>query len=176
MSTGAQIRVAGPRDAAALLRLKQRLDQETSFMLLEPGERDTRVDRLAAELDDIAQSGNSAVIVAESVGELTGYVEVRGGAFRRNRATGYLVIGVLAQASGHGVGTELLAEAKRWAVAHGLHRIELTVMADNQRAIGLYERLGFTVEGRRTQCLLVGGRFADELYMAVILPGRAAGA
>jgi ribosomal protein S18 acetylase RimI-like enzyme len=173
MSTGAQIRVADPRDAAALLRLKQRLDQETSFMLLEPGERDTSAGKLAAELDAIAQSGNSAVIAAESAGELTGYAEVRGGAFRRNRATGYLVIGVLVQASGQGVGTALLTEAKRWAAAHGLHRLELTVMADNHRAIGLYERLGFTVEGRRVHCLLVGGRFIDELYMAVILPGEA---
>lgn len=29
-----------------LLRLKQRLDQETSFMLLEAGERDTSVDAI----------------------------------------------------------------------------------------------------------------------------------
>jgi RimJ/RimL family protein N-acetyltransferase len=47
-------------------------------------------------------------------------------------------------------------------------------MADNHRAIALYERLGFTVEGRRAQCLLVGGWFIDELYMAVILPGETA--
>ena len=84
------------------------------------------------------------------------------------------MIGVLTRASGQGVGTGLLAEAKRWAAAHGLHRLELTVMADNHRAIALYERLGFTVEGRRAQCLLVGGRFIDELYMAVIFPGETA--
>lgn len=173
MSDEPRIRVAGPHDAAALLRLKQHLDQETSFMMLEPGERDTSTEELAGELDGIAKSGNSAVVVAESGGELVGYVELSGGAFRRNRATGYLVIGVLARASGQGVGARLLAEAKRWAAAHGLHRLELTVMADNHRAIGLYDRLGFTVEGRRAECLLVGGRFIDELYMSVILPDEA---
>jgi hypothetical protein len=40
--------MAGPGDAAALLRLKQQLDLETSFMLLEPGERETSVAMLAS--------------------------------------------------------------------------------------------------------------------------------
>jgi hypothetical protein len=39
--SGARRRIAGPGDAAALLRLKQQLDQGTSFMLLEAGERET---------------------------------------------------------------------------------------------------------------------------------------
>jgi RimJ/RimL family protein N-acetyltransferase len=56
-----------------------------------------------------------------------------------------------------------------WAAAHGLHRLELTVMAHNTRAIALYERMGFTVEGRRAECLLVDGQFVDELTMAAIL-------
>jgi hypothetical protein len=29
--------------------------------------------------------------------------------------------------------------------------------------------MGFSVEGRRSQCLVVDGRFVDELYMAMIL-------
>jgi RimJ/RimL family protein N-acetyltransferase len=166
---GPEVRVAEPGDAAALLRLKRRLDQETAFMLLEPDERDTSVQALADELGAVARSGNSVVIVAESCGELAGYVELTGGSFHRNKITAYLVIGVLADASGQGVGTGLLAEAKRWAAEHGVHRLELTVMAHNHRAIGLYERTGFTVEGRRAQCLVIDGRFVDELYMAVIL-------
>jgi len=42
-------------------------------------------------------------------------------------------------------------------------------VAHNHRAARLYERLGFSVEGRRAQCLVIDGRFVDELYMAVIL-------
>jgi RimJ/RimL family protein N-acetyltransferase len=43
-------------------------------------------------------------------------------------------------------------------------------MAHNTRAIRLYARMGFSVEGRRSECLLIDGRFIDELTMAVILP------
>lgn len=163
-------RIATPADGPALLRLKQQLDEETSFMLLEPGERDPDPDALARHLAAVARSGNSAVIVAEADAGLAGYVELTGGSFRRNRTTAELVIGVLAQASGRGIGTALLRRAMSWAAGHGLHRLELTVRADNERAVGLYRRLGFAVEGRRSQCLLVDGVFADELYMAMLVP------
>lgn len=169
----AWIRTAGPADAAALMRLKQQLDEETSFMLLEPGERDPSVPKLAARLEEVAGSGNSLVLVAEADGDLAGYLELIGGKARRNRVTTHVVIGVLARASGQGVGSGLLRAAVRWSAAHGLHRVELTVMAHNTRAIALYERMGFVTEGRARECLLVDGQFVDELTMAMLLPGTA---
>ena len=165
------MRIAGPEDAAALMKLKQRLDEETLFMLLEPGERDASIPALARHLEDVNRSANSVVIVADRHGDLAGYVELAGGKFRRNRFTTHVIIGVLAEASGRGVGAELLAEARRWAAARGLRRIELNVMAHNHRAIALYERAGFVHEGRRVGCLVIDGEFFDELYMAMILPG-----
>lgn len=165
------LRIAGPDDAAALMKLKQRLDEETSFMLLEPDERDTSIQALARHLEEVSHSENSVVIVADAGGDLAGYVELAGGKFRRNRFTTHVIIGVLAESSGKGVGTGLLEEAKRWAAARGLHRMELTVMAHNHRAIALYERMGFVREGRGVDCLLIDGTFLDELYMAMILPG-----
>ena len=78
--------------------------------------------------------------------------------------------GVLAAASGRGVGSGLFRELERWARAHEIHRLELTVMAHNRRARHLYERAGFAVEGRRRECLLVDGNVVDELYMAKLFP------
>ncbi|HEY3955074.1 MAG TPA: GNAT family N-acetyltransferase [Streptosporangiaceae bacterium] len=169
--TQARIRSAGPTDAAALMRLKQQLDEETSFMLFEPGERDPSVPKLAAHLEKVAGSGNSMVLLAETGGELTGYLELIGGKARRNRSTTHVVIGVLARASGRGVGSGLLREAVRWSAEQGLHRVELTVMAHNARAVALYERMGFVVEGRARECLHIDGQFVDELQMAMLLPG-----
>ena len=47
-AAGLRLRVAGPGDAAGLLALKQALDRETPFVLLEPGERTESVDDVAA--------------------------------------------------------------------------------------------------------------------------------
>ena len=172
--TAVRIRTAGPQDAAALLGLKRQLDAETTFMMFEPGERDSSVQDLARELASVARSANSVVLLAELGDQLAGYAELTGGTMRRSRATAYVVIGVRAHAAGRGIGAGLLARAKDWAVAHGLHRLELTVMAHNNRAIRLYERMGFSVEGRRSECLLVDGQFIDELTMAAILPAAPA--
>jgi len=165
-----RFRPAGPGDAAGLLALKKDLDRETSFMLLEPGERSEDIADVAAYLSSMAGTANSVVIVAETAGRLAGYAEARGGGFRRNRITAQVVIGVLAAASGQGIGAGLLRELELWAPAHGIRRLELTVMAHNHRARRLYERMGFAVEGRRRECLLVDGHLVDELYMAKLLP------
>jgi RimJ/RimL family protein N-acetyltransferase len=162
--------VARPYDAAALLELKHQLDRETAFMMYEPDERDSLVRDLAAELASLGRSANSVILLAELADQLIGYVQLTGGSLRRSRATAYVVIGVLAHAAGHGTGTELLRQVKAWAAARGLHRLELTVMAHNTRAIRLYERMGFSVEGRHSECLLIDGQFIDELTMALILP------
>jgi RimJ/RimL family protein N-acetyltransferase len=162
--------VARPYDAAALLELKHQLDRETAFMMYEPDERDSPVRDLAAELARLGRSANSVILLAELTDQLIGYVQLTGGSLRRSRATAYVVIGVLAHASGRGTGTGLLRQVKAWAAARGLHRLELTVMAHNIRAIRLYERMGFSVEGRRSECLLIDGQFIDELTMALLLP------
>ncbi len=91
------------------------------------------------------------------------------GAYRRDRATAYVVLGVLASASGQGVGGRLLDELDRWAAAHGVHRLELTVMASNERALRLYERKGYAREGRRRECFAVDHVLVDEFYMGKLL-------
>jgi hypothetical protein len=45
------IRLAAPEDAAALLALQHRLDGQSSFMMLEPGEREREPGRLRARLE-----------------------------------------------------------------------------------------------------------------------------
>jgi GNAT superfamily N-acetyltransferase len=116
-----RIRIARPYDAAALLDLKRQLDEETAFMMYEPGERDSSVQDLARELAGVARSPNSVILLAELADQLAGYLELTGGSFRRSRATAYLVIGVRADAAGRGIGTGLLQNAHRRPVHRRAH-------------------------------------------------------
>ncbi len=47
----------------------------------------------------------------------------------------------------------------------------VVIVAESGRELAgyveLYERMGFSVEGRRSQCLVIDGEFVDEFYMAV---------
>lgn len=164
-----RIREARSEDADALLALKRALDHETTFMLLEPGERTMTETEVAEQLRRAAARSNSVVLVADASGELVGYVEAIGGGVRRNRHTAHVVIGVRQAVAGQGIGGRLLQELERWGRTNGVRRLELTVMTHNERAIGLYTKMGYRVEGTREAALLVDNELVDELWMAKLL-------
>jgi RimJ/RimL family protein N-acetyltransferase len=74
-----------------------------------------------------------------------------------------------AAAAGRGIGRGLLAAAGPEAAGRGLRRLELTVMTGNLRALGLYLRCGFQVEGLRRRALVRGTTVTGEYYMGKLL-------
>jgi RimJ/RimL family protein N-acetyltransferase len=161
-----RIREAVAGDAAPLLELKLALDEETRFMLLEPDERRETAQDVAAQLQRMSTQENSTLLVAEREDALLGYVEASGGTYRRNRHRAEVVIGVREEAAGQGIGSALLHELSAWARRQRVHRLELTVMADNERAIALYRRCGYESEGMRRHSIRRAGAYVDELEMA----------
>jgi putative acetyltransferase len=93
------------------------------------------------------------------------------GAALRRRHVVSLGISIAPEAQGQGVGKALMQAlcdyADRWAQ---VLRIELTVYADNQRAIALYRRFGFVEEGRMRAYALRDGLYVDALAMARLHP------
>ncbi|GAA2842080.1 GNAT family N-acetyltransferase [Nonomuraea rubra] len=155
------IRRATPGDAAALLALQLRLDEESSFMLLQPGER--------APSPSPSPSPSFVLLGMADEGVAAGYVEVEVLPYARARRTGYVVMGVRAAYAGQGLGRRLLDRAAQEARTAGMARLELTVMTHNQRALGLYLSCGYQVEGLRRSALDVDGRRVDEYYMGLLL-------
>ncbi|QIN78984.1 GNAT family N-acetyltransferase [Rubrobacter marinus] len=104
-----------------------------------------------------------AVLEGEVVGEL-GLVVLE---HPRRRHVGEIGMAVRDDRQGLGAGRALLEAAlelaDRWI---GLSRIELQVYTDNERAISLYERSGFVVEGTHRSYALRDGRFVDAYSMA----------
>ena len=85
----------------------------------------------------------------------------------RRAHVGQVGMGVHDAYQGRGAGGALLAAlldmADRWL---GLSRVELTVYADNARAIGLYEKHGFVHEGLHRDFAFQDGVYIDALAMA----------
>jgi RimJ/RimL family protein N-acetyltransferase len=163
------IRELDVQDASAFGELLARLDSESNFMLFEPGERDVTEEEQRRRIAAMKTAGNQVVFVAEANHTLIGFVGVSRGAQRRNRTTASVVVGVSKAFQGAGVATRLLLRSKDWAGSVGVQRLELTVVGSNERAISLYMRLGYTVEGVRRQSLMLDGRPVDELYMALLM-------
>ena len=163
------IRTIRPGDAEQFLRLCLQLDEETQFMLLEPGERNTSVEQQRKQIEDVLSRENQMIFVAEHDGQLIGYLSATSGYYKRNRHNAEIVIGILQDFTGQGVGTQLFMAMEEWARQKQLHRLELTVMTHNKAGVALYKKRGFEVEGIKRRALIINGLYVDEYYMAKLL-------
>ncbi|MFW6136015.1 MAG: GNAT family N-acetyltransferase [Chloroflexota bacterium] len=85
----------------------------------------------------------------------------------RRRHAGGIGMAVRDDWQGKGIGTALMEAAidlaDNWL---NLSRLELSVFVDNEPAIGLYERFGFTTEGTLANYVFRDGEYVDCLTMA----------
>jgi RimJ/RimL family protein N-acetyltransferase len=70
---------------------------------------------------------------------------------------------------GRGFGSDALAALLRWGFRQlNLHRVELAVDPANDRAMHVYEKLGFLLEGTRRESHFDDGAYHDELVMGLL--------
>jgi ribosomal protein S18 acetylase RimI-like enzyme len=81
-----------------------------------------------------------------------------------------LGMGVLAGHRGRGIGSRMLTTALALGRERGFVRTELVVRADNARAIDLYRRCGFVVEGNCRRYMCLEDVDYDALLMARLEP------
>ena len=156
-------------DAPAMLDLNMKLDEESDFMLFEKGERKLSVDSQAEIIKGALDQKNVLWLVAESKkGDLDGYCVVSAKPQFRVKHVGSLVIGVVKKSWSKGIGFRLLESTIERSSCLGFTRLELSVRSDNQRAISLYKKAGFVIEGERKKSLNISGNYFDELYMAKV--------
>ncbi|WP_163101272.1 GNAT family N-acetyltransferase [Peribacillus alkalitolerans] len=152
-------------DAGELLALMKTVEM-SNFMLFGPGERKTSEESFQKHLSKIQEDTHSQIFVAENPGGLIGYMFVLGNSTLRNRHSSYIVIGVKESERGAGIGKALFNKADQWAEMNQIHRLELTVLAHNKRALSLYQKMGFEIEGTKRHSLFIDGEFKDEYYMS----------
>jgi RimJ/RimL family protein N-acetyltransferase len=69
-----------------------------------------------------------------------------------------------------GLGTAMLTKLIELAKKERLHRIGLSVIVDNKRAINLYRKFGFKIEGVMKDAYFgEDGKYHDELVMGLLL-------
>ncbi|MGQ0618205.1 MAG: GNAT family N-acetyltransferase [Acidimicrobiia bacterium] len=75
-----------------------------------------------------------------------------------------------------GIGTQLLAAALAWSRTVGAHKVTLQVWPHNERAIGLYRKFGFELEGRlRRHWRRADGALWDAVVMGLVLDEQSPG-
>lgn len=162
------IRRALETDAPALVALRRRFFEETSFMIWEPAEFKDTEDDERARIIRLSRQANSLVLVAEAETQLVGLLSATGGERNQLRHSALLSLGVAKSHWSQGIASRMMQEAIAWSLAAGLKRLELTVHTTNLRAVSLYLRHGFQVEGTSRSSLRVQGNYVDEYFMSLV--------
>jgi len=70
---------------------------------------------------------------------------------------------------GRGVGCQATIKILEHAFSDlNLNRVHLTVLASNEKAIGLYNKIGFVEEGKLRKAVFKNGRYVDLIQMAIL--------
>jgi len=163
------IRRASPKDAAAYARLMN--DPAVFGGLLQMPFTDEELWRLKL-VDGCAPGKPDLPLAAELNGEVVGSAGLHpvSQSMRRRHAM-TLGISVAPEAQGQGVGSALMAAmcdyADRWV---GALRLELNVYVDNERALALYRKFGFVIEGTHRGYAMRDGVYVDSYAMARFHP------
>lgn len=162
------IREAELKDAEALARLRVKTDGETEYMDREEGEGYLYPkDFEDLILKDRKEMTNLCLVACDKE-KVIGYCRCEGNTLKRLSHQVTFGIAILKEYWGCGLGRQMLERVIAWSENQGIHKINLSVLASNDRAIRLYEKYGFKTEG----CLKDDKKLSDGKYHDTILMAR----
>ncbi|MFA9486070.1 MULTISPECIES: GNAT family N-acetyltransferase [unclassified Moraxella] len=120
-------------------------------------------------LDKIPDNVHSFVAVVDSdeAHQMVGNIALTVATNPRQAHKGELIIAVCPDFQNQGIGSQLMQTvidlADNWL---NLKRMELTVYTDNEKAIALYQKFGFVIEGEHQAFAFKNGKFVNAYAMA----------
>jgi ribosomal protein S18 acetylase RimI-like enzyme len=158
----ATIRPATEGDAAALQATINAIGAEIDFILIESVGEDLEHEREWIRGFD----GTSSVLfVAEVDGKLAGQADVHPGRPPKESHVGTLGIAIQRGYRDVGLGRALMERCLEWMRDRQFKKACLQVFSTNARAIALYEKLGFRIEGVRPRQYRIRGEWVDDVMM-----------
>ncbi|AGA68223.1 acetyltransferase, ribosomal protein N-acetylase [Desulfitobacterium dichloroeliminans LMG P-21439] len=163
-----QLREAVKEDATELVAYLLKIGGESDFLTFGSGEFSVSVSDEQAMLEESRTAKNKIMLLALVGNKVIGCLYFEGGARPRIQHTGEFGVSVLKDYWDKGIGTEMVKELIQWAkVSNIIRKLNLRVRSDNDRAMSVYERLGFIQEGLITREFFISGEFNNFIYMGL---------
>jgi RimJ/RimL family protein N-acetyltransferase len=164
------IRKAIFEDFEPIMELLTELDNETDFTLFESGERKNNKNIQIALKEGLQKQKDQIIFVAiNEESQLIGIIIGLRGRVNRQKHILYIVMGVKQQFWYQNIGSQLMQSLETWAIDNNFHRLELTVIEHNKKAISLYKKYGFKKEGIKYDSILLKNTYINEFYMSKLI-------
>ena len=164
------IRAMSEDDAEELCAVLPRTHAESDFLHYLPGEFDWTVEQERDFIRDHHSLPCSILLCADVERRIVGFAGAEASKYRRLAHHAQFGLVVLKEFWSQGVGRKLCEYIEEWGRSEGMRKIYLRVFAHNDRAIALYNSLGYVEEGRLKGDVLRGdGTYGDTIIMAKFL-------
>lgn len=158
-----EIRHLKLREIPAFAKLRNEISNEAEHVIATRGERRDLGLLILAQI--LLSKRRTHTFLAWDKSKAIGYVSLVFAKFRKFRGNSYLTIAVKAAYRGRGVGSLLMDTAEEFARQEGKRRMELEVFGKNTRAIELYKRRGYMIEGVKKNAVEDNAGFDDVIIM-----------
>lgn len=172
LKNGSPAILRAPRasDAAEMVEYLKTTAAETEFLIRYPEECRFNEEMEKTFLENTVNSKNDLMIVCEVEGKIAGNCQI---SFNNRIKTSHRAtvgIALLREFWELGIGTKLFEELIAAAKTRGVSQIELEVIEGNERAIHLYEKMGFTIVAEKPNAIrLKDGTLLREFFMVKYL-------
>ena len=167
------LKEAEASDAERLLDFFKDVATESDFMTLAPEGLGMTKQELEMFAEEQAQTDNQLCLLLYLGEDLVGVLNIVADQNKALRHIGDLFIVIRKAYWNKGLGRLLLEEGIAWAEGTNLLRkLELSVQVRNERAIHLYQTLGFEIEGLRKRGVYKEGEYLDVYLMGKLIDGQ----
>lgn len=157
-------------DAQHIVEFYNYVGGETSYLSFEKDEYPLNVEAQIEAIRSLEGNQTNIMLLAMDGDEIAGIATINSSSKIKARHDGELGIVVAKKYQGQGIGTELIRQLIEWAKGNGVTtRISLDTRADNVKAVSLYLKFGFVVEGCRKNSTLLNGTYYDLYVMGMML-------
>lgn len=165
------LRSVYPDDAVSLINLTHRILQQPGIMVTAPDEFDVTEDQERKWITEHLDQEGWVAIAAESEKNIIGFIDMNTGTRRSLSHRGILGICIHPDWQNAGIGPLLMDALFSWAATvPSIEKITLAVISENDRAIHLYQKYGFIMEGHRhKEIKRSDGTYQDDILMARFL-------
>lgn len=161
-----RLRNAREKDAEMLIAYLKQTCGETRFLVKEPEEITLTIEQEKNFIRNQNESEGNLMLLAFLDGKYVGNCSLMGYAPSRYRHRASVGIALFQKYTGMGIGRKMLELLCKLAKEKGIEQLELEVIADNDRAIALYKKIGFEVMGTFPHNMKYkDGTYADTYWM-----------
>lgn len=163
------IREAHIEDAEDILNFIKEVSDETDFLISDSSERDFNIKKEREFLQNMQSSILEKMFLYKIENKIVGTCSVNGINKKRIKHKVGLGITVLKKYWGEGIGGKLINHAIEYCKLNSIKKIELEVRIDNERAIKLYKKFGFEIEGEIKKSVYLNGNYYNCYFMGLLL-------